>query len=295
MLLYVCKMKNYKTIAEAYTVQLKALYDLEESKQIFYLVFSALTGKQRIQYSLMQQDIVTAENELQFMAILTELLTGRPLQHILGKADFYGSTFLVNEHTLIPRPETEELVDLILNRHKTAMGLSVLDVGTGSGCIAISLKKHLNAAQVSAIDLSSEAIAIARKNSIAQQAEVNYIVADILEWDSFFQPEQQYDIIVSNPPYITPKEQAEMHANVLRFEPHTALFVEEEAPLLFYDVIADLAKKHLTVDGTLYFEINQYLGQQTVDLLLKKGFLAVKLLQDINGVDRMIHAKRNKE
>lgn len=294
MLLYVCSMKNYKTIAEEYTAQLNALYDVEESKQLFYMVFSSLTGKPRIQYSLMQQELISTAAEEQFMAILRELRTGRPIQHILGETEFYGTTFLVNEHTLIPRPETEELVDLIVHTHASETGLSVLDVGTGSGCIAISLKKHLKSANVSAVDISSEAISIARKNSLAQQAEVNFILADILEWDSFFQSDQQYDVIVSNPPYITPKEQLEMHENVLRFEPHTALFVEEQAPLIFYDVVADLAKKHLKAGGSLYFEINQYLAAQTVDLLLKKGFSAVKLYQDINGADRMIHAKGNK-
>lgn len=288
-------MKNYKTIAEAYTAALKELYGSEEAKQLFYLVFTSITGKARIQYSLMLQETVSTEQQQEFEDILIELASGRPVQHILGKADFYGASFVVNPQTLIPRPETEELVDLIINNNHSSTGLSVLDVGTGSGCIAISLQKHLKAAQVTAVDVSAEAIAVARENSKIQDAPVNFILADILEWDSFFQNDQQYDIIVSNPPYITIKEQAEMHENVLRFEPHSALFVEEQAPLLFYDVIADLALAHLKTEGSLYFEINQYLGPETLELLQKKGFSTVNLYQDINGVDRMIHAKRNKE
>lgn len=289
-LLYVCSMKNYKSIAEEYRDALQELYDNEEAKQLFLMAFSSLTGKATIHYGLMQLEPATEVLEASFAEIREELRRGRPMQHILGKADFYGYTFEVNAHTLIPRPETEELVQLIVQENKDNQG-ALLDIGTGSGCIAISLKKELPQFAVTALDVSAEAIAVARRNSKALAADVEFILADILEWDSFFQAEQRYDVIVSNPPYITPKEQEQMHRNVLNFEPHSALFVEEHAPLLFYDAIAELAKAHLNPNGALYFEINQYLGTEMVDLLVKKGFTDVKLLQDINAVDRMVSAR----
>lgn len=283
-------MKNYKSIAEDYRVALQDLYEAEEAKQLFLMTFSSLTGKATIHYGLLQQENVSAADEASFANTLAELRRGRPIQHILGKADFYGYTFAVNEHTLIPRPETEELVQLIVNENKGKQG-SILDIGTGSGCIALTLKKQLPQYAVTALDVSPDAIAVARRNSKALDADAEFILADILEWDSFFQSDQTYDIIVSNPPYITPKEQEQMHRNVLNFEPHSALFVEEHAPLIFYAAIADLAKVHLSDGGSLYFEINQYLGPEMVDLLQKKGFTDVNLLQDINGVDRMVSAK----
>jgi len=283
-------MKNYKTIAEDYREALQDLYEADEAKQLFLMTFSSLTGKAAIHYGLLQQENVSADDEASFTTTLSELRQGRPIQHILGKADFYGYTFAVNEHTLIPRPETEELVQLIIKENKGKQG-SLLDIGTGSGCIALTLKKQLPQYAVTALDVSPDAIAVARRNSKALDADAQFILADILEWDSFFQADQTYDIIVSNPPYITPKEQEQMHSNVLNFEPHSALFVEEHAPLIFYAAIADLAKVHLSDDGSLYFEINQYLGPEMVDLLQKKGFTDVNLLQDINGVDRMVSAK----
>ncbi|QBQ41618.1 peptide chain release factor N(5)-glutamine methyltransferase [Sphingobacterium psychroaquaticum] len=282
-------MKNYRAIADTYRDDLQSYYNQDESRQLFLLAFSHITGMKSAQFGLMQQSTPNSAMTEQFLSILAELATGRPIQHILGKADFYGESFYVNAHTLIPRPETEELVDLIIRNHPDS-GLRVLDVGTGSGCIAISLAKHLSGARVSAIDISADAVAVARRNADHLEVDVQFVIADILEWDLILQADQQFDIIVSNPPYITPKEQAEMHPNVLRHEPHTALFVEEHNPLLFYNAIADLAKVHLAVGGVLYFEINQYLGPETVDLLQKKGFTSVELLQDINGADRMIRA-----
>ncbi|SRR5690606_20565536 len=287
-------MKNFKDIAEIYREALLPLYSPAEIKQLFLMTYAFVMKKNSMHYMLNSTSEVKETVLPQFLNILEELQTGRPIQHILGKADFYGLCLSVNEHTLIPRPETEELVEWIVREHQNNEQMSILDIGTGSGCIALALKKQLPHAQVDAIDLQSPAITVARTNATNLNLSVNFIEADILEWDSFLQENQQYDIIVSNPPYITPSEQKDMHQNVLLYEPHSALFVEEQAPLLFYDVIAEMGKKHLSPGGSLYFEINQYLGRETYDLLLKKGYEQVTLRQDLNQVDRMIKASFKK-
>lgn len=285
-------MKQYLDVARDYTDALTDLYDVAECRQLFLMAYTFITGKKAVAYSLESSAPVDGPLQQRFAALLRELQMGRPIQHLIGEADFFGLRFLVNEHTLIPRSETEELVDWIIKDQRHRPSLSVLDVGTGSGCIALAIAKHLPQAQVHALDVSSQALAVARDNAKRLSLSVNFIEADVLEWDAFMQPQQRYDIIVSNPPYITPQEQQDMHVNVLRYEPHTALFVEEHSPLLFYDAVADLGRQHLTADGALYFEINQYLGPQTQDLLVKKGYQHVALRQDLNQVDRMIKAQR---
>ena len=287
-------MKTFKDVAQQYQAVLAPLYDENEAKQLFLMSYSAVMQENSVQYMLNSTHETPAAALAKFDEILDDLSQGRPIQHILGIADFYGMRFAVNEHTLIPRPETEELVDWILNEEAGRPSFSLLDIGTGSGCIALSIQNMLLQAQVSALDISSEALQVARKNAERLGIPVNFMQADILEWESFMQAEQRYDVIVSNPPYITPAEQQEMHPNVLRFEPHQALFVEEHAPLLFYDTIAEFAKKHLNPGGSLYFEINQYLGAETCELLRKKGFSNIELKQDLNQVDRMIRSTFDK-
>lgn len=272
--------------------ELKSIYGSDEIKSIFLLVVEELLGIKRITYPFKKDDIVCENDALRFRRILQDLKKSRPIQYILNKADFYGELFEVNESVLIPRQETEELVDLIIKTHATSSHLKVIDVGTGSGCIPIILSKYLNQAQVTTVDISKEAIHIARKNAQSLGEPVHFINADILEWDYIFS-DQQYDIIVSNPPYITPNEKQQMQQNVLAYEPELALFVEESAPLIFYDVISSFALKHLTPNGDLYFEINQYLGPETKDLIEKKGFRQVQLINDINGANRIIHAKKS--
>ncbi|TDS12264.1 peptide chain release factor N(5)-glutamine methyltransferase [Sphingobacterium paludis] len=284
-------MKDYKALAERYAQSLSSLYDADESKQLFLMAYSFITQRKTIDYALEKSKTVDKNVLPKFELILNDLLTGKPIQHIIGEADFFGLRFQVNEHTLIPRPETEELVDWIIRQHQHEKSLSILDIGTGSGCIAITLAQHLESARVDALDISNAAIATARQNANRLHVDVNFIEADVLEWDVFMEQSQQYDIIVSNPPYITPKEQEHMHTNVLRYEPHAALFVEEHNPLLFYATTADLAKQHLKDGGTMYFEINQYLAEQTMDLIRKKGFADIVLRKDLNAVERMIAAR----
>ena len=220
-----------------------------------------------------------------FFHILNGLKAQKPIQYLLGEAFFYGAVFKVNEAVLIPRPETEELVDWILE--EKAQGQVVVDFGTGTGCIAISLKKHLKDASVTAVDISEEAIRTASENALINQTEVSFIHADILT----FQSETKFDIIVSNPPYITEKERAEMHQNVLAHEPHLALFVTDERPLLFYEAVADFALRNLKENGSLFFEINEYLSQETIQMLKDKSFVFIELRKDMQGKDRMIRAR----
>lgn len=283
-------MKNFKDLANQYQDALSTLYPPAEIKQLFLMTYAFVTNQNSVHYTLNSTQEISDTCAQKFIQVLDELKTGRPIQHILQTADFYGMRLSVNEHTLIPRPETEELVAWIIQEHQNSESLSILDIGTGSGCIALALQKHLPHAIIDAIDVQNEALTIARGNAAKLQLPVNFIAADILEWDSFMQPQQQYDIIVSNPPYITPAEQNDMHQNVLLYEPHSALFVEEQAPLLFYDVISEIGKKHLSPSGSLYFEINQYLAAETCDLLSKKGYTAITLRKDLNQAERMIKA-----
>jgi len=271
--------------------ELNSIYDKDEIKSIFLLVVEELLGIKRIAYQLKKGDLVSETHAIRVRDIIQDLKKNKPIQYILNKADFYGEFFEVNESVLIPRQETEELVDLIIKKHASSSGLKVIDIGTGSGCIPIILSKHLKKPQVTTVDISKEAINTARKNAQRLGQTIRFINADILEWDYVFS-DQQYDIIVSNPPYITPNEKQYMQQNVLAYEPELALFIEESAPLIFYDVISSFALKHLVPNGDLYFEINQYLGPETKELIEKKGFDQVQLIKDINGANRIIHAKK---
>lgn len=274
-------------IRQDYIEKLGSIYDAEEAKALFQIGVEALMGINKLQLSLQLQNQLNSVDETALQDLLVDLSTGKPIQHILGHAPFYGAEFLVNAHTLIPRPETEELVDLILRDHQNQENLRLIDIGTGSGCIAISLQNNLKNANTVAVDISQDALAIARENAKRQKATVDFRCLDILEWELTF-ADEAYDIIVSNPPYITEEEMSSMHHNVLQYEPHSALFVPQEAPLLFYDYIADFALTHLKPNGHLYFEINQFLAQETKDLMLKKGFKNAVIFEDINAVPRML-------
>ncbi len=219
---------------------------------------------------------------------LARLASGEPLQYVMGKTYFRDHLFIVNSDTLIPRPETEELIDLVLS-HATE-NASILDVGTGSGCIPISLKLERPSLQVEAWDISEEALTMARQNGESMQVEVHFKRQDIFEWPS---SEGSWDVIVSNPPYVTQDEAKEMAKHVLDYEPHLALFVPNDDALKYYVALADFAQERLRAGGYLCLEINQYFGTQTVELLFSKGFQEVKLLKDFKGNDRMIIAQKS--
>ncbi len=330
---------------------LKDTYPTTEIDSFFFILMEEFLDFKRID-TVMKADITIPSDVFSLLKKSTErLLKEEPIQYILGKTEFYDVPFLVDKNTLIPRPETEELVDWILievketreknkeTRRKTQdvryktkeRKLHVLDIGTGTGCIPIALAKNVSNATISAIDISKKALEIAQKNAQLNEVAVSFFEADILKIDSFNEitssqtprndkgnviaknhviasatkqslskneittsqtprNDVKFDLIVSNPPYVRELEKTEINNNVLQNEPHIALFVSDENPLLFYNKIADLAKNHLTKNGLLFFEINQYLGKETVNMLAEKGFKNITLKKDFSGNDRMIKA-----
>ncbi|HET6227754.1 MAG TPA: peptide chain release factor N(5)-glutamine methyltransferase [Bacteroidia bacterium] len=268
--------------------ELTDIYDAGEIETFILYCFEEFLNFNKTDLILSADENVTESELLKFNFAVKQLKQQRPIQYILGKADFYQLKFLVNEQVLIPRPETEELVDLIIHEQKHKQELSILDIGTGSGCIAIALKKNLPHANVTAIDISEGALEMARKNEQLNKVDITFLQADILKW----QPDNtlKYDCIVSNPPYICFSEQHEMQKNVLEHEPHLALFVPNDDPLLFYRSIADFALKHLSKTGKLYFEINASYGLKTKEMLDKKGFKNTTIVNDLNNKNRILQA-----
>lgn len=280
-------LKNYKA---TFLHELSSLYDEKEIESFFYLIVEKRHGLKRIDLALQPETVIDGVHLKQWKNIVADLKIYKPIQYILGETEFCSLPFLVNENVLIPRPETEELVELILSNNRITElpnPLKILDIGTGSGCIPISLKKNLPNAEVYAIDVSEKALATATKNAELNEVDVHFILKNILQTDDL---EQQFDIMVSNPPYVRNLEKAEINPNVLEYEPHLALFVDDNDALLFYRKITELATKNLNPNGKLYFEINQYLGKETVALIESFGFKNVDLIQDIYGNDRMISA-----
>ena len=262
---------------------LETLYTPQEIKILYQMVVAFITQKSHqleTQLNPAQQEILAHYTQ--------QLKSGIPVQYVLGEAYFYRLKFKVNPHVLIPRPETEELVYLILEDAKGKNLNHILDVGTGSGCIPIALKKHLPNTNISAIDISESALALAKENAALNQVTVNFKIADALHLHPNHFP--KYDVIVSNPPYIALSEKALMDDTVTQHEPHLALFVADQNPLIFYDKIADFTKTNLQENGLLYFEINQALAQETAELLNQKGF-TTQIIQDLNQNDRIIKAQ----
>ncbi|WP_445715396.1 peptide chain release factor N(5)-glutamine methyltransferase [Flavobacterium sp.] len=276
---------------------LKNIQDEQEIESFFFILTEYLHNLKRVDVALNPNFGLSEDDVEKWNAILADLQQEKPIQYITGEAWFYGLQFEVNENTLIPRPETEELVEWILSssiiHHPSS--ISILDIGTGTGCIPISLKSNLPQANVSAIDVSEKALEVAKRNAELNKVEINFIEANILEVEDLSQlpspithHPSSFNIIVSNPPYVRNLEKEEIKKNVLDYEPHLALFVEDTDALLFYRKIAQLALKNLTPNGLLFFEINQYLGKETVELLESLGFKNIELKKDIYGNDRMI-------
>lgn len=282
------KIKEYRT---QFIQALTSMYDEGEAESFFYLILEEKQQLKRIDLAL-RPDLVFSEEEIAIWnSILEQLKLEIPIQYLLGKTSFFGLDFEVNENVLIPRPETEELVGWILENQKSevkSQKLKILDIGTGSGCIAISLAKNLPNAKVFAIDVSEKALATAKKNANLNDVNVIFLHQSILDTEDL---EQEFDIIVSNPPYVRNLEKEEIKKNVLDNEPHLALFVEDDDALIFYRKIAELAQKNLSSSGQLYFEINQYLGTEMVELLEKMNFKNVELRKDIYDNDRMTRAE----
>ena len=281
---------------------LKTIYPITEIDSFFFLLLEEYLGFRRVDIVLKSDFKITQENLNLLQSATKQLEQEVPLQYIIGKTEFYGLPFVVNKHVLIPRPETEELVACVVSessRFKTfntstkqttdKKQLKILDIGTGSGCIPISLKKQLPFAKISAIDISKEALTVAKKNAVLNNVDIHFILQDILKTVAL---DQHYDIIISNPPYVRELEKKELKNNVLKNEPHVALFVENDNPLIFYAKIAELAKKYLNKNGLLFFEINQYLGTETIDLVNKKGLKNIQLKKDMFGNNRIVVASK---
>ena len=276
------KIKQYKIFFQE---QLESVFDASEVESFFYIILENKNNLKRIDLAL-NVDLEFSENEIELWNdILDKLKKEIPIQYILGTTHFYDLEFEINPNVLIPRPETEELIDWIIKENSANNNLKILDIGTGSGCIAISLVKNIKNADVSALDVSIKALATAQKNAVKNNVNINFIHKNILETNDL---NQKFDIIVSNPPYVRNLEKHEIHKNVLNNEPHLALFVEDDDALIFYRKIAELAQINLAQNGQLFFEINQYLGSETKNLLEKMNFKNIELRKDIYGNDRMV-------
>ena len=275
-----------KTASEA----LQPLYDKHEAFKIIDILLEEYFSYSASLLHTHRYKELEPQEEHALVAMLSKLEEGMPLQLVLGKAWFFDLHIQVSKDTLIPRPETEELVNWIVEENLNKDGLSILDIGTGSGCIALALKKFLPFNEIMATDISHEALAIAQKNAEINKLDISFFQGDILNKSFVGYPARQFDVIVSNPPYITVSEQAKMHPNVIKFEPYQALFVPDNNPLLFYEAIADYCIKNSQTACIVYFEINENLGNEMKEMLKNKGFQNIALKKDMSGKVRMIRA-----
>jgi release factor glutamine methyltransferase len=277
------------TIADAlklYHDSLLSIYDAPESRAITRLVFEKELELNQLQISMDRFRLLTTHQQQVLRDILEALLQHTPVQYALGEADFFGLQFRVGPSVLIPRPETEDLVQLVIDRTDKTTQPAILDIGTGSGCIAISIAHYLSLRNVSACDIDKDALVLARQNAMGNGVNINFFQSDVLNEDL----PQQYDIIVSNPPYINNEEKKDISKHVLDFEPHKALFVDGTDELLFYKRIAELGTKFLHVKGRIFVEIHSAKGEETRQIFCDAGYNTVELLQDFAGKDRIIYA-----
>jgi len=317
------KLSEIKILFQA---ELSELYSKSEMEELFSIFCEYFLNLNKIELRNNLESDLSENDSNKFSEAISELKTGKPFQQILGETEFYGMKFLVNEHVLIPRPETEELLELAINKIKekrqkiqvfdsaqtdnvqierlrepqpdnqkptTNDHFRILDIGTGSGIIPIVLKKYFPEAEVSAIDISNEALEIAKRNAKFHQTEINFISKDYLNeiFDSALTDKELYDMIISNPPYIGIEENPEIEVSVKGFEPNLALFSPTSDALIFYRKIAEDCKDHLAENGLLFLEINQKLGKETL-ALYQDGFSEVELLKDISGNDRIIFGRK---
>ena len=282
---------SIKDIIEKYREQLLWLYPIEEAESIINLVMEEILGYDQTKLFLNLDMTIDQGKLMRLESALRDLKKNKPVQYVLETAHFFELVLVVNKHVLIPRQETEELVKWIIDDCKDQQNLKILDVGTGSGSIAVALKKNLPDAEITAIDVSMEALDIAKENAEKNGVEINLMQVDILnekDWDSF----DRFDLIVSNPPYITESEKSQMHKNIIAYEPHTALFVPDNDPLIFYKAIIEFSKSLLDPEGSVYFEINENHGQEIKELCSMNGFCEAEIRQDMNGKDRMMKVIR---
>lgn len=265
--------------------ELRGLYPVSETEGLTRLIFEAVCGWSFTEQLIKKQEKIKDEDFIKIKKIVARLKKFEPVQYILGETEFYGLRLNVNPSVLIPRPETEELVDWMVRSNLPANSL-ILDIGTGSGCIALALKSALKNAKVSGTDISEGALQTAHENAARNKLDVHFYRSDILKQEN--QDNEIYNVIVSNPPYIKESEKLLMLPNVLEFEPANALFVTDNDPLVFYRSIAGFAKKYLAENGKLFFEINENLGFEMKNMLIDFGFCNIEIRNDINGKNRMI-------
>ena len=286
---------TFELAEQSLTSALDGLYDDREAATIAAMVMEFVTGKSKMDRWLVKSETVSDNHLDRLQQYTNELRTGKPVQYVLGEAWFAGLCLNVNEHTLIPRPETEELVNLCASWVSTNFNnkphIQILEIGTGSGCISIALHNKIPAAIITAIDISVGAIEVATINAAKYNAPILFKTLDFLD-ETCWPDLGSFDIIISNPPYIAENEKTNMAVHVLDFEPHTALFVENNNPLVFYNAIAKFGNTHLNTGGAIFVEINQALGPQTQYVFVKNNYTAV-LKKDLFENDRMIVATKN--
>jgi release factor glutamine methyltransferase len=274
-----------------YASQLESIYGSDEANALIMILLEHYFNIDRVKIAL-DPDLRLSESELLTLHFaVKELLKNKPIQYVLGETEFCGMRFFVEEGVLIPRPETEEMVRLLAVGH-WPLAVKILDVGTGSGCIAISLAKLLKDSVVTAVDVSEKALEIAKKNAAANDVDIRFVLDDILNPKNPELIDNQYDIIVSNPPYVCESEKSEMRANVLDYEPSTALFVSDNDPLIFYRKILEFAQKTLKPSGEIWFEINERFGNDMKNLCFEKGFKNVEIIKDFRGKDRILKVSK---
>lgn len=280
---------NSKLLLENIKNAIEKFETPEEAEAITFLMLDDIFQLSRMDVLVEKEIEISISNQDKIDSILAQLKTGKPIQHILGKVEFYGRQFLVNPNVLIPRRETEELVHLILENHPDLSEQLIVDIGTGSGIIPITIAKERKHCELIAVDISSSALETAKRNATLNHAKVSFIQADILVEDLDL---PKSNIWISNPPYVMQKEKAEMQAKVYEHEPSSALFVPDHDALRFYERISQLAFKHLVEGGALYFEINEQFGREVKNMMQERGFREVKVMGDMQGKDRFVYGIR---
>ena len=270
--------------------ELDGIYQKPEINALSNIIIKTVTGISKLHQLFMSEQLINSEQAARIIEITEGLKAGKPIQYILGETSFYDCIIKLNSATLIPRPETEELVHHIINENRGYHG-DIIDFGTGSGCIAIALAANIPGSKVTGIDISEDAIRIAHENALLNNVTVSFLTGDVFNFEDMTVPKA--GIIVSNPPYVRNSEKKLMGKNVLDFEPHLALFVNDSEPLIYYEALLNIADKILVAGGRLYFEINEALGDSMVRLLDSSGYSDIKLIADINNKDRIIRGTKN--
>lgn len=279
-----------KQIIKQFYTKLNNIYPKSEIQSFIYIIFEEYLNFSKIDLILKSDDLLEKHEIENLENVIFQLQQQKPIQYIIGKTKFYNLEFFVDENVLIPRPETEELVEIILKNEQFNKNQNILDIGTGSSCIAISLAKNISA-KVSAIDISKKALSIAKKNADYNNVNVNFIETNILQNNTYSTDNKPitFDFIISNPPYVRESEKKLMKSNVLDYEPDLALFVGDENPLIFYEAIAKFAENSLKKGGKIYLEINEFLSAETIDLFFKYNFTFAKSIKDLSGKDRFVY------